>query len=110
MTNAALLTYGYKTQSKIAHKLTSDVIIALVLNDLKAELLENYEKIREDALEIANAKSEAIIESYRFELEKRSRVQYDMLEKVKEEKASTSLQRATEFFFEINKLIKKRRF
>ena len=104
--NAVLLNLGYKTQDKIAHKVTNDALIVLVLSRLKKELLENYKSIRQEALEIVNAKAEGIVESYSFELEKRSRFQYNMLEETKEEKAKTSLKRATEFVFEMKKLLK----
>lgn len=104
--NAVILTCGYKTQEKIAHKVTNDALIVLVLDKLKKELLEDYEKIQEDALEIANAKAEYLVESYEFELDKRSKFQYNMLEQTKENKARTSLKRASEFVFELKKLIK----
>src|SRR3989338_115555 len=101
MANAVLLSYGYKTQDKIAHKVTSDALI--VLDKLKKELLEDYEAIQKDALEIVSAKAESVIESYSLELDKRSRFQYNMLEQTKEAKAQTSLKRASEFVFEIKK-------
>ncbi|MBI2144359.1 hypothetical protein HYU17_04390 [Candidatus Woesearchaeota archaeon] len=105
MANAVLLHLGYKTQDKIAHKVTSDALIVLVLNHLREELLENYETIQQDALEIANAKAESLLESYSLELAKRSRFQYNMLEETKEAIARTSLKRAAEFVFEIKKLM-----
>ncbi len=106
MANAVLLSYGYKTQDKIAHKVTSDALIFLVLDKLKKELLEDYESIQRDALEIANTKAENLIESYSLELDKRSRFQYNMLEQTKEAKAQTSLKRSSEFVFELKKLLK----
>jgi len=56
MANAILLHYGYKTQDKIAHKVTSDALIVLVLHRLKEEFLEYYEAMQSDALEIAGTK------------------------------------------------------
>src|SRR3989339_1846648 len=106
MANAVLLKYGYKTQDKIAHKVTSDALIVLVLDKLKKERIEDYEAIQKDALEIAGAKAESVIESYSLELDKRSRFQYNMLEQTKEAKAQTSLKRASEFVFELKKLLK----
>ena len=103
--NAVLLKYGYKTQNKIAHKVTSDALIVLVLDKLKKELLEDYEAMQKDALEIASAKAESVIESYSLELDKRSRFQYNMLEQTKENKAKTSLKRASEFMFELKKVL-----
>ena len=108
MANAVLLSYGYKTQDKIAHKVTSDALIVLVLDKLKKELLEDYEAIQKDALEIVSAKAESVIESYSLELDKRSRFQYNMLEQTKEAKAQTSLKRASEFVFELKKLLKEK--
>src|SRR3989338_9743843 len=104
--NAVSLHLGYKTQDKIVHKVTSDALIVLVLHRLTKELMEEYEQIMDDALEIANAKSEQLIESYAYELDKRSRFQYNMLEETKEAKAKTSLERATTFVFEMKKLLK----
>ncbi|MEK6968152.1 MAG: hypothetical protein AABX51_05980 [Nanoarchaeota archaeon] len=104
--NAVLLHLGYKTQDKISHKVTSDSLIALVLDKLKKELLEDYEAMQQDALEIAAAKAESVIESYSYELDKRSRFQYNMLEQTKENKAKTSFKRASEFVFEMKKLLK----
>lgn len=106
MANAVLLQYGYKTQDKIVHKVTSDALIVLVLDRLKKELLEEYEHLQQDALEIADAKSESLIEGYSLELGKRSRFQYNMLEETKESKAQTSLKRASEFVFALKKLLK----
>ncbi|MFA4887462.1 MAG: hypothetical protein WC595_04570, partial [Candidatus Nanoarchaeia archaeon] len=104
--NAVLLHLGYKTQEKIAHKVTSDALIVLVLDKVKKELMEDYEAMQEDALEIANARADALIESYSLELEKRSRFQYEMLEEMKASRAQTSLKRASEFVFEMKKLLK----
>lgn len=104
--NAVILHYGYKTQDKIAHKVTSDALITLVLDKLKKELLEDYESMQKDALEIASTKAESVIESYSLELDKRSRFQYNMLEQTKMAKAQTSLKRASEFVFEMKKLLK----
>ena len=105
--NAILLKYGYKTRDKIAHKVTNEALIVLILDKIKKGLLEDYETIQQDALEIANAKAESIVESYSLELEKRSRFQYNMLEVIKENKAQTSFKRATEFVFEIKKLLRE---
>ncbi len=103
--NAVLLHLGYKTQEKIAHKVTNDALIVLVLHKLTKELLEEYEKIKDDALEIASAQAEQLVEFYAQELDKRSRFQYNMLEETKASKAKTSLERATVFVFEMKKLL-----
>ncbi len=105
--NAAILTYGYKTGEKIAHKITNDALIVLIMDKLRKELIEDYESMKEAALEIASAKAESIVEAYSLELDKRSRFQYNMLEQTKENLAKTSLKRASEFVFEMKKLLIK---
>ncbi len=104
--NAILLHLGYKVGEKIAHKVTIDALIVLVLGKLKNELLEHYESLKEDASEFASIRSEELLISYERELDKRSRFQYNMLEEMKAVKAKTSVERAAEFIFEMNKLLK----
>ena len=106
--NAVLLHLGYKTQDKIAHKVTNDALIVFVEKKLTKTLLDDYERIQEDALAIAGTRAESIIETYAQELHKRSLFQYNMLEETKANKAETSLQRAIEFVFEMNRLLKER--
>lgn len=106
MANAVLLGLGYKIKDKIVHKVTSDALIVLVLDKLKKELLEDYETIKDDALEIASVKAENVISHYELEKEKRSVFQYNMLEQTKENKARTSLKRANEFLFELRKIMR----
>lgn len=103
--NAVLLQLGYKTGSKIVHKVTSDALIVLVMDKIKKGLLEEYEDTKEDALEIASIKSEEIIGFYSMEMDKRSRFQYNMTETIQEQKANTSLKRAREFMLEMKKLL-----
>lgn len=103
--NAVLLKLGYKTKEENVHKVTSDALIVLVLDKLRKGMMEDYESIMEDALEIANARASELIENYEKEKVKRGRFQYNMDEQIKEQKAKTSLQRAKEFVFEIKKLI-----
>jgi len=103
--NAVLLHLGYKIGNKVVHKVTSDALIVLVMNKIKKGLLEEYEDIKKDALEIASVKSEEIIAFYSNEMDKRSRFQYDMTETIQEQKAKTSLKRAKEFMFEMKKLL-----
>ena len=103
--NAVLLELGYKIGEKIAHKVTNDALIVLVKDKVKKGLLEEYENAKEDALEIASAKSEEIIKLYELELGKRSRFQYNMTESIQEQKARTSLERAKQFMLEMKKLL-----
>lgn len=104
--NAILLHLGYKLGQKVVHKVTSDALIFLVLDKLKKELLESYEEIKQEALEIASIKAEGVINNFELELEKRAQFQYNMSDDVKQQKAETSLKRAKEFIFEMKKLIK----
>lgn len=105
MANAVLLHLGYKTGHKIVHKVTSDALIVLVMDRLKKELLEEYEKIRDDALEIASMKSEELVKNYELELDKRSKFQYNMTVQIQEQMARTSVKRAVEFVMEMKKLM-----
>ncbi len=103
--NAVLLELGYKTGDKVAHKVTNDALIVIVMDKIKKGLLEEYENAKEDALEIASIKSDEIITLYGLEMDKRSRFQYDMTESIQEQKANTSLKRARQFMLEMKKLL-----
>jgi len=103
--NAVLLHLGYKTGSKVVHKVTSDALIVLVMDKIKKGLLEGYEDAKEDALEIASIRSEEIIAFYSMEMDKRSRFQCNITETIQEQKANTSLKRAREFMLEMKKLL-----
>jgi uncharacterized protein (UPF0332 family) len=105
ISNAVLLKNGYKTNDKIVHKVTADALIALIRNKLKNKLIENYEKLAEDALKIAEIKSSELIESFDFERKKRNVIQYQTTQEDIETKAKTSLKRAKEFVFEMEKLM-----
>jgi len=71
-----------------------------------AERRGNYFKeAKENALELAEFKSNKLIEDFSFELDKRGRYQYDMGEEIKRARAETSLKRAKEFIFEMEKLL-----
>ena len=103
--NAVLLKLGYKVGEKIVHKVTADALIVYVRGKLKESFLEEYEKTREEALNLAGIKADSLIESFDFEREKRSRIQYKTIEGEKQTKAKTSLQRAKEFTKEMEKLL-----
>src|SRR3989344_2413084 len=103
ISNAVLLDIGYKIGEEISHKVTSDALIVFIRNKLKKGLLEEYETIKDDALEIISSKADSIIQSFDFEREKRSKFQYEMGEEVKKGKALTSLERAKDFVFEMKK-------
>lgn len=103
--NAVLLKLGYKVGEKIVHKVTSDALIVYVRGKLKESLLEEYEEIKEEALNLTGMKADLLIESFEFERNKRSLIQYRTIEMEKHSKAKISLQRAKEFTKEMEKLL-----
>ena len=103
--NAVLYKLGYKVGDKIVHKVTLDSLIALIRNKLKSKLIEDFDIAKDEALELAGIKTDNLVENFEFELSKRSRFQYEMTEIVKKSKAETSLIRAKEFIFELEKLL-----
>lgn len=110
--NAVLYKLYYKIGDKISHKITFDALIVYVRDKLKNLLVEDYEKLLEDyeevqneALEIAGIKTDEIIHSFDLERIKRSRLQYRTTESAKHVKAKTSLERAKRFVFEMEKLL-----
>ncbi len=103
--NSVLINFGYKVGESISHKITSDALIIFIRGKLKKGLIEEYENIKGDALELISSKADSLIESLDFEREKRSKFQYRMDEQIKKSKALTSLERAKEFVFEMKKLL-----
>ena len=103
--NAVLLKVGYKVGDKISHKVTVDALIVFARDKLKKELIEGYEDVKEDALDLTSSKADSLIESLDFEREKRSKFQYQMDESAKKSKALISLGRAKQFMFELKKLL-----
>ena len=103
--NAVLYKIGYKIGEKIAHRITSDALVVYVRNKLKEKLIEDYEELKEEALQIAKNKAEGLIEDFEFERNKRSIIQYQTKEVEKSSKAQTSLKRAKEFLYEMNNLL-----
>ena len=104
MSNAVLYSMGYKVGHKISHKVTSDALIAFVRPALREKLIEDYEESMEEAL--AGLKADELVENFDFERMKRSLFQYEMGENIKKNKSQTSLKRAKEFIFEMQKLIR----
>lgn len=99
--NAYFLKLNYKVGHKIAHKVTADSLIVLVKDKFKENYLEEYEIAIEEALSI----SENLVENFDFERIKRSKIQYETTDDIKNSKALTSFSRAKEFVFEIKKLM-----
>jgi len=101
--NAVLYKLGYKVGDKIPHKVTADALIVLVRGRLKDALLEDYENAQCEAL--AGMKADALLEDFDSERRKRNVIQYETGEREKHSKALTSLRRAKEFLFEMEKLM-----
>ncbi len=105
--NAVLYELGLKIGDKIVHKVTAEALIVHIRNKLAKTLLEDYEKSKEEALQVAKLESEELIQSFDSEQTKRAIFQYGMTEIVIKGKAQTSLERAKKFVFEMGKLVKK---
>lgn len=103
--NALLYYFDYKVGDKIAHKVTSDALIALVRDKIKKELIENYNETEEEAEELAQLKSNILVENFDFERNKRNKYQYSISDEIKNAKAKTSLERAKEFLYEIEQIL-----
>lgn len=103
--NAVLYNLGYKVGEKISHKITADALIVYVKDNLKELLIEEYEEVKDEALELAGVKADELVQSFDFERIKRSRIQYQTTNEIKENKARTSIERAKQFVFEMEKLL-----
>ena len=103
MANALLYRLGFKVGEKIVHKVTADSLILFLRNKIKKSLIESYEDLRDEAL--ATIKSNELVECLDFERKKRSFIQYDTPEDIKTSKVETSLRRAKEFSFELEKIL-----
>ncbi|MBI4163623.1 MAG: HEPN domain-containing protein [Candidatus Aenigmarchaeota archaeon] len=103
--NAVLYKLGYKVGEKISHKVTADALIVFVRKKLKVGLVESFEDTKNQALDLAGIKADELIQSFDYERSKRSRFQYEMAEEIKIGKAETSLKRAKDFVFEVEKLL-----
>ena len=103
--NAMLYKYGYKIGHRISHKITADALIVFIRKRLKDSLIEDYREAEEEALQLAGLKADEIIESFDYERTKRSTFQYQMAEPLKKSKAETSLIRAKNFVFEMEKIL-----
>lgn len=99
--NALLYKRGYKIGTKVAHKVTSDALIALVRNKLKDHFIEDYELASSEALSICDN----LLQNYDFEMAKRSDFQYETTEEIKFAKAKTSMERAEQFSKEIEQML-----
>ncbi len=99
--NAVLYDMGYKVGHRIAHKVTSDALVAFVRCVLKDMLIESFEEEQDEALAI----SDSMMENFEYERTKRSRFQYETTQEIKHAKARTSLERAKLFSLELEKIL-----
>ncbi|MFW5852941.1 MAG: HEPN domain-containing protein [Nanoarchaeota archaeon] len=106
MANAVLLRLGYKTGDKIVHKVTADALIYIVRPKLKNKILEDYEEIKDQALQIAEVRSDELVQNFDRERNKRNTIQYQTTKEDIRSKAKTSLKRAKEFLFEMENLLR----
>ena len=103
--NAVLYKLGYKIGHKISHKITADALILFVRNKLRNVLIDEFEEAQEEAMELAQLKTDELIGDFDLERRKRSKFQYEMTEEIKITKAKTSLERAKTFCFELRKIL-----
>lgn len=92
---------GYKAQHKIVQVVINETLIVLGHNLLEKYFLEQYEEEKTNALLL----SENILLDYNRERVKRAKFQYQTTEKIKWEKARTSLNRARRFETVIREII-----
>ncbi len=102
MANVVLFKLGYKVGDRIPHKVTADALIVFVRNKLKKKILEEYEEAQNEAL--AGIKADTLIDEFDKERTKRGALQYETTFIEKHSKAITSLNRAKNFIFEMEKL------
>jgi uncharacterized protein (UPF0332 family) len=113
---ALLASQGVRVTGQIVHKVTADALIHFFVSNARlAKLLEQYEEAkaasleligREELMKSMQKKANELIVAYESERKKRSRFQYDIGIQAKRGYAQTSLDRAREFVFEINKILK----
>ena len=103
MADAVLFKLGYKVGDRMPHKVTANALIVFVRNKLRKRLLEEYEEAKSEAL--PGIKADVLIDEFDKEREKRGILQYETTAVEKHAKAVTSLKRAKNFIFEMEKLL-----
>ncbi|MGE0792792.1 MAG: hypothetical protein AB7V77_01270 [Candidatus Woesearchaeota archaeon] len=101
--NAVINKKGWDCGDKNVHKVTADLLIVLLRDNVK-QLITDYQDLMDEAL--INIKTDEIIGSFDKERRKRGSFQYNMTSEIKHSKALTSLKRAQNFYFEMLKLLK----
>lgn len=117
--NSALATRSIKIGDEIVHKAALNCLIFYFLKTgrLAKHLLEEYEIMQDEVLELIGSEQKILqkmqkrafelIQSFDFERKKRGTFQYKITIDVKKTVAQTSLNRAKNFLFEMEKLIKR---
>ncbi|AUB57247.1 hypothetical protein BK008_02205 [Methanobacterium sp. MZ-A1] len=70
MAKAVLISIGFKVSGEVSHCVTGDVLIVLVINKLKKQILEDLDEARTEFDEIDDL-TDDIIELYDLEHKKR---------------------------------------
>ena len=115
MAGALLAKIGIKIKSEIGiHKKTFETLVYYfyLTKKIARHYLEEFEEAQKESKELLGTddmqkKAKELIAKYDFEMSKRSIFTYNMGEKAKAFKASTSLQRAIEFYNECLRIIDK---
>jgi uncharacterized protein (UPF0332 family) len=109
MARALLATEGIKLRSDLSiHALTFDALVHFfyVNNKLQKQLFKLYAEAKEEAAELlGQQKANELIEDYFYERNKRSSLTYETGEYALQNKAKTSLDRATQFTKEIKRIL-----
>ena len=103
LANAYIYSKGYKISHISTHKITQEILEELSKKELSQDILKEYCLAIEEAQEISNNLSLNL----KQEKKKRSMFQYETTEKIKQNKAKTSLDRAKFFSEKIINLIKQ---
>ncbi|MEK6833785.1 MAG: HEPN domain-containing protein [Nanoarchaeota archaeon] len=100
---AYLYKLGYKPGEELVHQVVNESLIIQGRSKIKNYLLENYAEEKEKALIIVDN----YLDNYEREKAKRSSLQYQTTESIKESKAKTSLDRAKEFLTLMEEILAK---
>lgn len=109
MARALLEHAGIKIKSDLSiHALTFDALVYFffITGKLQKKLFEYYVAAKEDTAELlGQQRAGELIEEYFYEKGKRAAFTYEIGEHAMENKAKTSLQRATKFNKEIRRIL-----
>lgn len=110
MAGALLAKIGIKIKSEIGiHNKTLEALAYYfyLTNKLAKSYLEDYEEIRQESQELLQNKAKELMDKYDSEMSKRAQFTYNIGLKAKQSKATTSLNRAIEFYNEGTKILAK---